>query len=334
VTGGEFLKVSSVSKRFGSTEALRGVDLETSQGELLVVLGPTGAGKTTLLRTIAGLETPEAGSVSMDGLDVTTFAPATRDVAIVFQNFSLSPDRTVRQNMEFPLRAPGRNLSRGQIADRVKWAADLLKISHLLDRPATRLSGGEMQRVAIGRAIVRRPRIFLLDEPLTNLDAKLRESLRVELVMLQRELKTPMILVTHDQAEALSMAHRIVVLSEGRVLQTGSPQEIYEKPSSPTVARQLGQPSINIFEQLEPGAVIGVRPEDVATTGGDREAVVKVVEDMGPTFVLLVEWMGQDVRIVVGKSASYNPGQRLFPKFNANRAIRWQHQQDKHAVQR
>src|SRR5207247_1867148 len=184
----------------------------------------------------------------------------------------------------------GRNLSREQIRARVAWAADILKISHLLDRPSTRLSGGEMQRVAIGRAIVRRPRIFLMDEPLTNLDAKLRESLRVELVMLQRELKTPMIFVTHDQTEALSMAHRIVVLSEGAVLQTGTPREIYRNPLSPAVAKQLGQPAINLFENLETHFAIGVRPEDISPTGGDVEAVIKVVEDMGPTFVLLVEW--------------------------------------------
>jgi multiple sugar transport system ATP-binding protein len=255
--------------------------------------------------------------------EVTHVPPAKRDVAIVFQNFSLYPDRTVRQNMEFPLRAPGRNLRRDEIAQRINWAAEILKMQHLLDRPATHLSGGEMQRVAVGRAIVRRPRIFLFDEPLTNLDAKLRESLRVELMMLRRELKTPMVLVTHDQAEALSMAHRIVVLSEGRVLQTGTPQEIYRNPVSPAVARQLGQPAINLFEQLESGAILGVRPEDIAPTGGERQASVLVVEDMGPTFVLLVEWLGQQVRIVCSKESTYIPGQKIFPTFNPRCAIRW-----------
>jgi ABC-type sugar transport system ATPase subunit len=162
-----------------------------------------------------------------------------------------------------------------------------------------------------------------MDEPLTNLDAKLRESLRVELVMLQRELETPMIFVTHDQTEALSMAHRIVVLSEGMVLQTGTPQEIYRNPVSPAVAKQLGQPAINIFEALEGEFVIGVRPEDISPTGGDVEAVIKVVEDMGPTFVLLVEWRGQDVRIVTAKHRVLRPAERIFPKINFERMIRW-----------
>src|SRR5204863_1902750 len=166
---------------------------------------------------------------------------------LVFQNFSLYPDWSVRKNMEFPLRAPGRRTPEPAIQERIAWAAELLKIGHLLERRASRLSGGEMQRVAIGRAIVRRPRLFLMDEPLTNLDAKLREVLRVELVELRRELKTPMVFVTHDQAEALSMADRIVVLSEGRILQTGVPREIYERPATPVVALQLGQPAINLL---------------------------------------------------------------------------------------
>ena len=173
----------------------------------------------------------------------------------------------MRKNIEFPLRTPGRNMTEAQIAERVTWAADILKISHLLDRPATRLSGGEMQRVAIGRAIVRRPRIFLMDEPLTNLDAKLREALRVELVMLRRTLKTPMIFVTHDQAEAMSMADRIVVLSQGRILQVGTPEEIYRKPVSSEVAQQLGQPAIN----LVPAEKLGLGQEDALAgvrTGG------------------------------------------------------------------
>ena len=241
-----FLNLRGVRKRLGATEALRGIDLDAGRDELLVVLGPTGAGKTTLLRTIAGLEQPDAGTITMAGRDVTALDPASRDVALVFQNFSLYPRWSVRRNLEFPLRAPGRNVPEAEIQSRVAWAADLLRITRFLDREASRLSGGEMQRVAIGRAIVRRPRLFLMDEPLTNLDAKLREALRVELVELRRELKTPMVFVTHDQAEALSMADRIVVLSEGRILQTGAPREIYERPASPVVALQLGQPAINL----------------------------------------------------------------------------------------
>jgi multiple sugar transport system ATP-binding protein len=340
-----FLRVRGVTKSFGHTRALDEVSLDVGRDELLVVLGPTGAGKTTLLRTIAGLESPDTGVIEMDGREVTGDAPATRDVALVFQNFSLYPDRTVRQNLEFPLRAPGRNMSEDKIRERVVWAADILKIPHLLDRPATRLSGGEMQRVAIGRAIVRRPRMFLMDEPLTNLDAKLRESLRVELLVLRRQLKTPMVYVTHDQAEALSMADRIVVLSAGRVLQTGTPQEVYRTPASPTVARQLGQPAINLITarrendsmvSISSGArltianndspvsaIVGVRPEDIAVTGGDREASVKVVEDLGPVLVLLVDWLGQEIRIVGDKSTRARPGDRIFPQIDLSRVVVW-----------
>lgn len=252
------LRLDAITKRFGRGEravpALTDVTLEVAPGERLVVLGATGAGKTTLLRVIAGLETPDRGRIELDGRDAAALAPAERDVALVFQNFSLYPHLTVRENLAFPLRAPGRALAAPEIARRVDEAGELLRITRLLDRPAKNLSGGEMQRVAIGRAIVRRPRLFLLDEPLTNLDAKLRESLRLELVKLFRALSVPVVYVTHDQAEALSMADRIVVLSEGRVLQSGTPREIYLAPASPAVARQLGQPAINLIELERRGA--------------------------------------------------------------------------------
>jgi multiple sugar transport system ATP-binding protein len=244
------LSVSELSVSFGKESVLKAITFDLRPAELLVILGPTGAGKTPLLRTLAGLETPSSGSIAIGDQKVTDMLPADRDVTMVFQNFSLYPDRSVRQNLAFPLRAPALDLPESEIDDRVDWAAGLLKISHLLDRPATQLSSGEMQRVAIGRAIVRRPRVFLLDEPLTNLDAKLRESLRIELIKLQRELETPMIYVTHDQAEALSMADRIAVLSEGRITQIGTPEDIYEAPNSPSVARLLGFPSINLFEAI------------------------------------------------------------------------------------
>jgi multiple sugar transport system ATP-binding protein len=333
----------------GATPALRGLDLEVNDDELLVVLGPTGAGKTTLLRTIAGLETPERGSIQMGGRDITRLDPAGRDVALVFQNFSLYPRWTVRRNLEFPLRAPGRHLPEAEIAARVEWAADLLKISRYLGREASRLSGGEMQRVAIGRAIVRRPRLFLLDEPLTNLDAKLRESLRFELAELRRTLATPMIFVTHDQSEALSMADRIVVLSQGRILQTGTPREIYEHPASATVARQLGQPAINLLpvrrgeghwiardgtplvavqSATEPDAdrigatmTLAVRPENIAPHGGTDEAVTKVVEHMGPTTKLLVSWAGAEVHIVTAGQGTFRPGERIRPRIDPSRVI-------------
>jgi multiple sugar transport system ATP-binding protein len=339
-----FLEARGLCKRFGAIPALERVDLEVAQDELLVVLGPTGAGKTTLLRTIAGLEQPDAGSIAMGGSEVTGLAPAARDVALVFQNFSLYPRWTVRKNLEFPLRAPGRDLPEAEIRRRVEWAAEILMITRYLERDAARLSGGEMQRVAIGRAIVRRPRLFLMDEPLTNLDAKLREALRVELVQLRRQLGTPMIFVTHDQAEALSMADRIVVLSRGRILQTGTPREIYEQPVSPVVALQLGQPAINLLpvrrdsgQWLTPAGaavlaadatgpaerLLGIRPEHISLDGGSATpaGVVRVVEYIGPTTTLLVEWAGARVHIVVPRRAALRPGDTVRPRIHPERAV-------------
>ena len=339
-----FLYLNGVDKSHGATRALSGVDLAVGPDELLVILGPTGAGKTTLLRVIAGLDSADAGTVLMDGIDVTGWEPAARDVAFVFQHFALYPDWSVRRNLEFPLRAPGRMLEQREIADRVRWAAELLHIQALLERPSERLSGGEMQRVAIGRCIVRRPRLFLLDEPLTNLDAKLRETLRVELALLRRTLAIPMVYVTHDQAEALSMADRIAVLSDGKILQVGTPEEVYNRPESPQVARQLGQPAINVFSvcarsghwhvgnkgvlvesTAEDGVYtsVGVRPEYIEPRGGGEDAEVRVVEDAGPTWVLRVDWLGQEVRLIAGKEESYRPGQRIQPRVDSGRVIVW-----------
>jgi multiple sugar transport system ATP-binding protein len=339
-----FLSARGVSKSFGKIRALEGIDIDVGADELLVVLGPTGAGKTTLLRTLAGLEQPDRGSITIGGRDVIGMDPAARDLALVFQNFSLYPRWNVRKNLEFPLRAPGRNLPEAEIARRVEWAAELLNISRHLDRDASRLSGGEMQRVAIGRAIVRRPRLFLMDEPLTNLDAKLREALRVELVQLRRQIATPMIFVTHDQNEALSMADRIVVLSDGRILQTGTPREIYERPVSPIVALQLGQPAMNLLRvrrglgqwlgadgtPLMPAEgtgsaerVLGVRPEDIELDGVEPspEGVVRVVEYIGPTTTLLLDWAGEHVHVVVQRRATLRPGDRVRPRIVAARAL-------------
>lgn len=339
-----FLELAGVAKRFGGVQALDGVDLSVGAGELLVVLGPTGSGKTTLLRTIAGLETPDAGRVCMAGLDVTRTSPAERDVALVFQNFSLYPGWTVRANLEFPLRAPGRRLPRAEIEARVSSVAGTLRISHLLDRDARRLSGGEMQRVAIGRALVRRPRLFLMDEPLTNLDAKLREALRVEIVELARSLGTPLVYVTHDQAEALSMADRIVVLSGGRVQQTGTPEQVYLRPCSPLVARQLGQPPINIFPAHRDGdawraadgtwlapastdapvsAQLGVRAEHVAAQGGPHSARIEVVEDLGHARVVLARFAGASLHLFVPRDFEARPGAELRPRLDPGRVVVW-----------
>lgn len=354
-----FLSVRQLTRRYDETPALSAIELGVKEDELLVVVGPTGAGKTTLLRCLCGLDTADSGSVWLDGKNVTGLSPADRDLAMVFQNFSLYPRWTVRQNLAFPLRAPGRRLSETEIDSKVQAAAEMLNITRLLARPAVRLSGGEMQRVAIGRAIVREPRAYLMDEPLTNLDAKLRESLRVELVELRRRSGRPMIYVTHDQAEALSMADRIVVLDRGHVLQTGTPTEVYERPVSPRVAVQLGQPRINLFDAdlsegklvLEGGVhvpftaaaqdrvastnvdlrssksssgavVVGVRPEQIELAGGSVSGSISAVHYMGATTSLQLQWAGQTVNVSIEGSTELKEGDTVQPQIKA--ALVWE----------
>jgi multiple sugar transport system ATP-binding protein len=339
------LEVRGLAKSFGRTRALAGVDLAVGAGEIAVVLGPTGAGKTTLLRTLAGLETSDAGTIRLHGRDVTHAPPRERDVALVFQNFSLYPGWSVRRNLAFPLRAPGRNLSEDEIERRVRWAAEKLAIGPLLERDSRRLSGGEMQRVAIGRAIVRQPGLFLMDEPLSNLDAKLREALRVELAELARELGVPMVYVTHDQAEALSMADEISVLGAGSVLQAGPPREVYLWPRTPAVARALGSPPVNEIEVVRRNgqwvaradgtalcpatgagaerALLGVRAEHVEPGGGPGAAVIEVVENAGPHQVLLARFAGTRVHLLTPRAFAARPGQVIHPRIDPARVILW-----------
>jgi len=337
------LDLQNVSITFGETVALNQVSLSLQDAEFLVILGPTGAGKTTLLRTIAGLQPADTGHIRIRGEKADHRSPSERDVAMVFQNFSLYPDRTVRQNLAFPLQSPGSTLSAEEIQSRIEWAADILHIKRLLDRPSTQLSGGEMQRVAIGRAIVRRPGIFLFDEPLTNLDAKLRESLRTELIDLQKQLGVPTVYVTHDQTEALSMADRIVVLANGSIRQTGFPSDVYEAPSTPEIAKQLGFPPINLLsaragegawrsqtgDTLVPAhgdfaeATLGIRPENVATEGGTSPATVRIVEDTGASRILLVDWAGCSIRILASRADNHQPGDTIYPLLNPDRVMVW-----------
>ncbi len=241
------VKLSGVTKRFGDVRAVRDLSLDIADGELMVLLGPTGAGKTTTLRTIAGLERPDAGRVSIGGRDVTAEPPAVRDVAFVFQQYSLYPHLTVYDNLAFPLRSPARRLPEDEVRRMVHRVAELLHIESKLQNRATRLSGGEMQRVAIGRALVRAPAIYLMDEPLSSLDAKLRAELRLELKRIQSELGATILYVTHDQIEAMTMATRIGILSEGALVQIGTPREVYERPANTYVAAHLGTPGINLI---------------------------------------------------------------------------------------
>ena len=278
--------LSDICKRFGRQRALDTVSLTIPDGAFLVLLGPTGAGKTTTLRLIAGLETPDSGDISIAGRSVLGDTPAQRDVAMVFQQYSLYPHMTVRDNLAFPLRSPMLRTLEERIAQRVADVAEVLRISHKLDNKATNLSGGEMQRVSIGRALVRDPQVFLMDEPLSSLDAKLRAELRIELKRIHDSLGATLLYVTHDQIEAMTMATHVGVLDEGRLVQSGTPREIYENPVSLYVAGRLGQPRINALPaDLFPGApsgaqTIGLRPEHIAQ-GDGQPCTVTRIEHLG-----------------------------------------------------
>jgi alpha-glucoside transport system ATP-binding protein len=269
------LTFTAVSKRFGDTSVLQDIDLAIAAGEFVALLGPSGCGKSTLLRMIAGLESVSGGDIAIDGTRINDLPPAKRGIAMVFQNYALYPHMTVRGNMEYGLKIAGK--SRAEIADRVTRAADMLQLTPFLDRRPGQLSGGQRQRVAIGRAIVRDPRIFLFDEPLSNLDASLRTATRVEIVRLKEALPgTTMVYVTHDQIEAMTMADRIVVMDRGRIAQVGTPLDLYHRPANRFVATFIGTPAMNILPAaLLPAhaggaAELGLRPEDLHLTDLDR----------------------------------------------------------------
>jgi multiple sugar transport system ATP-binding protein len=259
------LRLDGVGKRFGAIAAVSDLSLDVASGEFLVLLGPSGAGKTTTLRVVAGLETPDQGRVSIGGHDVTATAPALRDVTFVFQQYSLYPHLNVFDNLAFPLRSPLRRTDEAKVRTRVTEIARLLRIDDKLKSPVTRLSGGQMQRVAIGRALVREPALTLMDEPLSSLDAKLRNDLRLELKRIQQDLGATMLYVTHDQTEALTLATRIGVLDAGRLAQVGRPRDIYENPQTSTVAARLGSPRINLVPRAALGALAA--PATTATVG-------------------------------------------------------------------
>ncbi|MEM8853907.1 MAG: ABC transporter ATP-binding protein [Pseudomonadota bacterium] len=308
--------LEGVTKRFGATVAVDSLSLAVADGEFIVLLGPTGAGKTTTLRLFAGLERPDAGEVRIAGSTVTSLAPADRDVAFVFQQYSLYPHYSVFDNLAFPLRAPGR---KGRAADtraRVEEVAAMLRIEGKLANKATELSGGEMQRVSIGRALVREPNLFLMDEPLSSLDAKLREDLRVELKRVQRDLNATIVYVTHDQLEAMTLADRIGILEEGRLVQLAAPRVVYEAPATITAAQRLGSPQINLVPLgalglgVAPhGAVqAGVRPEDIAVAEGGVAANVINVEHLGADTVALLHVEGREVHVLVDPETPLTEG--------------------------
>jgi multiple sugar transport system ATP-binding protein len=273
------LLLNSVHKSFGDVHAVQDLNLDITSGEFIVLLGPSGAGKTSTLRLVAGLETPQAGQIHIGGRDVTALAPALRDVTFVFQQYSLYPHLSVFDNLAFPLRSPLHATPEAEIKRKVTEVARMLRIDDKLQNPATKLSGGQMQRVAIGRALVRNPAVYLMDEPLSSLDAKLRSEMRIELKRIQQDLGATLLYVTQDQTEALTMATRIGVLQQGRLVQLGTPRQIYENPVSSYVASRLGSPRINLLPAralgewaaaaAPPAAVtLGVRAEHLLIGGG------------------------------------------------------------------
>jgi len=310
------VEIRAVTKAFKGVPAVSDLSLTIGNGEFVALLGPTGAGKTTTLRLVAGLEQPDSGTIRIDGRDVTREAPAARDVAFVFQQYSLYPHLTVFENMAFALRAPIRRVAEAEIRGKVEQVARLLHIESKLQNKATELSGGQMQRVAIGRALVRSPSIYLMDEPLSSLDAKLRGEMRLELKRIQTDLGATILYVTHDQTEAMTMASRIGVVEAGRLLQIGTPREIYEHPINTHVAARLGQPAINLLPaQLFAGVpgsarTIGARTEHLTIQrgGGDVSATVTRIEHLGDQSYLHLDLGGRPVVTLSDPEATLGAG--------------------------
>jgi multiple sugar transport system ATP-binding protein len=345
------IKLENISKRFGSLVALKNISLEVHDQEFLVLLGPTGAGKTTTLRCAAGLERPNLGTVYIDGDNVTDVSPAERDVAFVFQNYALYPRKTVYGNIAFPLIA--RKFTPEEIDKSIHQVTELLHIDHLLDRLPAQLSGGEQQRVALARSLVRQPRVYLMDEPLTNLDFKLRTQMRTELKRTQRELEATFFYVTNDQIEALSMGDRIAVLNGGELQQIGPPQEVYDNPTNIFVAGFIGSTRMNFLRcsyendsreivgkdnnwrvNLEDGLcdgivahsnhddlIFGIRPEDVAVADeGELAGPVYNIEPLGDRIVYQIQVGDDMVKIKMPPTSKMNPGDEVKLKVNVARA--------------
>lgn len=329
------LRLENITKQFNDHTALDDISLLINDGEFFVLLGPTGAGKTTTLRVIAGLEKPDKGVVYFNDNPVNDVSPAERDTAFVFQQYSLYPNMTVFDNLAFPLKSPLRRTPKDEMVKRIHEVADILNIRHLLERKTARLSGGEMQRVSIGRAIVRKPSVYLMDEPLSNLDAKLREKLRVELEHIQKTQKSTTVFVTHDQVEALTMADRLAVLDQGKILQVGTPYEIYDTPATTYVAQLVGSPRINLLnskrdndnfyvhnselslpvpahKDLPESTIIGIRPEDIqASNEGEFSGHVVLTEPLGVETVVHIGIGEQTILCIIPGTYDVNVGENI-----------------------
>ncbi|MFA3920581.1 ABC transporter ATP-binding protein [Ruegeria hyattellae] len=322
------VKLEKINKYYSALHALKDVSLSVADGAFVVFVGPSGCGKSTLLRTIAGLESVSDGTIMIDGKDVTDLEPADRDLSMVFQSYALYPHMTVRANMEFGMKVNG--LPPAERKTRIEEAARILQLSDLLDRKPGQLSGGQRQRVAIGRSIVKNPKVFLFDEPLSNLDAKLRVQMRIELEALHKELDATMIYVTHDQVEAMTMADQIVVLNAGRIEQVGSPMDLYHTPASEFVAGFIGSPAMNIFPigqgleeigDLPANAVkVGIRPEHIQLGDNGIPGTIRVKEKLGSESYLYV-MTPNETQIVVKTDGedTLNTGDPVHMTFRKNR---------------
>ena len=305
--------LTGVTKSFGTNVALEDVSMTVPNGSFVVLLGPTGAGKTTTLRMVSGLDKPDRGQVTIGGRDMAGLSPAQRDVAMVFQQYSLYPHLTVRQNLEFPLRSPILKTPQAEIDRKVGEIAEVLQISHKLENKATALSGGEMQRVSIGRALVRNPAVYLMDEPLSSLDAKLRADLRIELKSIQADRGATLLYVTHDQIEAMTMATHVGVLDKGRLVQFGTPRQIYEDPVSIYAASRLGQPRIKVLPaDVFAGAPakaksIGLRPEQIVQGEGE-DSIVARVEHLGDQTRLHLSFKSHEIVTVTEAHTTLKSG--------------------------
>jgi multiple sugar transport system ATP-binding protein len=332
----------SIEKSFGKVKVIHGIGFDIADGEFVVLVGPSGCGKSTLLRMLAGLEEISGGEILIDGKVVNDLESKDRDIAMVFQSYALYPHMTVRENMAFSLRL--RRADRKTTDERVNNAARILNLEQLLDRTPRELSGGQRQRVAMGRAIVRDPKVFLFDEPLSNLDAKLRVAMRAEIKALHQRLKTTTVYVTHDQIEAMTMADRIVVMHDGIVEQIGTPLELFDRPTNLFVAQFIGSPAMNVFAgTLRGGAVdalgtrwplpalagsategqavqYGIRPGDLALSGAGIAAQVVVVEPTGAETELLVTVDGQQLTLVMHGRADVKPDQTVHLAVDTEKA--------------
>src|SRR4051794_39397957 len=288
------IQLDRLVKCWGSARAVDGVSLTAEEGSLLVLLGPSGCGKSTTLRLIAGLERPDSGRVMIGGADVTHLTPAQRGIAMVFQSYALFPHLSVAENIVFGLRVRG--VSRAERDARLRRVADIVGLSQLLDRKPSQLSGGQRQRVALGRAIIAEARVCLMDEPLSNLDAKLRHEMRTEIRSLQQRLGITMVYVTHDQTEAMTMADRVVLMQDGRVEQNAAPEELYSRPATAFTARFIGTPPMNMITQQ--GRLIGIRPEQIRVVSHEGQmAHVKSVEHLGADSIILCEIDGEAILV-------------------------------------